>query len=271
MTDRDLITGLDACRPASDDLREPELRAVAERVAAEESSRAIRLRIERIDQAVTRSMHDVGLPEAFISRQVAWLHDAARDAAIGDSAGPDLLPADVNPDMAAGALARSRRKWLAYSGGLCAAAAAVVLALVILRPDKPLVRDDLEFSRQWHDQLAVEDQWRPIEPDELERHALPAELRRLPRGYRDASSIVGREARAYDLTLPGGPKATLFVIPQTERAGVPGGAPRMPKSSTLGLSVAYWQTHGHIYVVVLQSDRSEDYQRLLRTTSGMAA
>jgi hypothetical protein len=272
MTDRDLITGLDACRPASDDLRRPELRAVAEQVASDERAGTIHIRIERIDRVVLGAMHDVPLPEGFASRQLARLHDAAREAAIGDAVGSDLSPTTVVPSSSSAEPSRRRRKRIAWSAGLAAAAAAVVAAVILFRPDQPLARDDLESSRQWHDQLVADDQWLPIEPDELQRHALPAELRQLPRRYRDVSSVVGREALAYDLTLPGGPQATLFVIPQNARAsGVRGSPPRVPNTSTQGLSVAYWQTGGFIYVVVLQSDRSHDYQQLLRTTSGIAA
>jgi hypothetical protein len=271
MTDRDLITGLDACRPASNDLNEPELRAVAEQVASDERARTMRVRIERIDCAVSSAMHDLPLPEGFVSRQLARLHEAARDAAIGDAVGNDVSLATVVPSSSASEPSLGRRKWLAWSSGLAAAAAAVFAAVILFRSDQPLVGDDLESSRQWHDQLVADNQWRPIEREELKRHSLPAELRQFPTRYRDASSVVGREAWAYDLTLPGGPQATLFVIPQTTRASIPPSAPRVPKSSTQGLAVAYWQTGGFIYVVVMQSDQSKDYQRLLRTSSGNVA
>lgn len=271
MTDRDLITGLDACRPASDDLNQPELRTIAERVASDERAHTIRVRIERIDRAVSIAMHDMPLPEGFASRQLARLHDAAREAAIGDDVGTDVTLAPVVPSSSVGEPFLGRRKLLVWSSVLAASAAAVVATLIFFRSDEPLLGEDLESSRQWHDQIVADNQWRSIDSNELKRHLLPAELRLSPLRYRDASSVVGREAWAYDLTLPGGPQATLFVIPQTTRAGVPASAPRVPKPSTQGLTVAYWQTGGFIYVVVLHSDSSADYQRLLRTTSGNVA
>jgi hypothetical protein len=270
MTDRELITGLDACRPASDDLRQPELRAVAEHLASDDRAQQIRVRIERIDGVMLRAMHDVSLPEGFAARQIARLHEAAREAAIGDAVGNDLTPGLTVAAYPVRGVSRSRRQLLAWSAGL-ATIAATVVAIVLLRPDKRLVLDDLESSRQWHQQLAADDKWQPIEPDELKSHALPRELRQFPHRYRDASAVVGRDAWAYDLTLPEGPPATLFIIPQTDRAGLPSSPPRQLKASTLGLRVAYWQTDGYIYVVVLQSDRSEDYQRLLRITSAQTA
>ena len=270
MTDRELITGLDACRPASDDLRQSELRAVANQIASNDRAQAIRVRIERIDQAVSRTMHDMPLPEGFLARQIARLREAAQEAAIGDAAESEQLPVPVVPASSAASSARSRRR-IAWSAGLLASAIVVLVAVLFLRRDNPLVREDLEISRQWHDQLATDSGWLPLEPDEFEQHSLPNELRQFPRRYRDASSVVGREARAYDLTLPGGPSATLFVIPQDARAGIPSSPPTTPQSSTLGLRVAYWQTGGFIYVVVLQSDGDDDYQRLLRPVASVAA
>jgi hypothetical protein len=271
MTDRELISGLDACRPGSDDLGQPELRAVAEHVAADGRAQAIRVRIERIDSAVSRAMHDLPLPDGYAARQLARLHEAAQEAAIGDGVGTDLLPASVAPAISVGSTSRSRRRFLVWSSGVVTAAAAIFVAVILLRPEKPLVAYDLESSRQWHDQLAADGDWLPFHPNELSQHALPSELRLLPHRYRDASSVVGREARAYDLSQPGRPATTLFVIPQVDRAGVPSSPPRAPETSTLGLAVAYWQTGGYIYVVVLQSDRIEDYQQLLRTSSPAAA
>jgi hypothetical protein len=269
MTDRELITGFDACRPASDDLRQPELRAIAEQLASDGRAQKIQVRIERVDGAVLRAMHNVPLPEGFSARQISRLCEAAREATIGDAVGSDLQPSPVISASTTGGVSTSRRRFI-WSAGLLASAAAVIVAVVFLRPDKPLVSDDLESSRQWHNQLAADDQWREIESDEYEQHSLPSELRQLPRRYRDASSVVGREALAYDLKLPDGPRATLFVIPQADRAGVPSSPPRAP-FSTQGLAVAYWQTGGFIYVVVLESDRSEDYRRLLRPVTSVPA
>ena len=110
MTDRELITSLDACRPASDDLRQSELRAVADQVASNDRAQAIRVRIERIDHAVSRTMQDMPLPEGFLARQIARLLEAAREADIGDAAGSELPPIPVVPASKAISSARSRRR-----------------------------------------------------------------------------------------------------------------------------------------------------------------
>ncbi|MEX2140511.1 MAG: hypothetical protein WD894_14705 [Pirellulales bacterium] len=265
MNDRDLITGLDACRPASDDLRQPELRAVAESIASDAHVAEIRVRIERIDAATFRAMHNISLPVGLESRLIARLQEAAS----GDTVGLEATsPSAVStPDRRNSST--SRRKWLAWSGGLATAVAAMVAAVMFFRPAPPLERHDLEWGRDWHLQIVASGDWQRIKPDELDEHALPSELRPTPQRYRDASSIVGRDAYAYDLKLPDGTRATLFVIRQATRAGLPTSAPPQPQSPTLGLNVAYWQRGDVIYVLVVE--RIEDYRRLVTTTPQVAA
>jgi hypothetical protein len=270
MNDRELITGLDACRPASDDLRQPELRATADSVASDARAAEIRVRIERIDAATFRAMHNISLPAGLESRLIARLHEAAQNAAIGDTVGAD---GPSRPDVATSARSNSslsRRKWLAWSGGLATAVAATIAAVMFFRPAPPLEPEDLEWSRQWHLQIVDLGDWQTMKPGALDEHALST-LHITPRRYRDASSIVGRDAYAYDLTLPGGPRATLFVIPQATRARLPTFPPPQPQSPTLGLNVAYWQRGDVIYVLVVDSHRIEDYRRLVKTTPPVAA
>ena len=272
MNDRELITGLDACRPASDDLRQPELRQVAESVASDARAAEIHVRIERIDAATLRAMHNVSPPAGLESRLIVRLREAAQEAAIGDT----VVSEATSPPLVSTPTGRnssvSRRKWLAWSGGIATAIAATIAAVMFFRPAPPFEPDDLESSRQWHDTIVGLDDWQTIKPGgELDEFPLPAELRLSPQRYRDASSIVGREAYAYDLSLPGRLQATLFVIPQTTRAGVPSSAPPRPQSPTLGLSVAYWQRGDVIYIVVVDSHRIEDYHRLVKTTPPVAA
>jgi hypothetical protein len=255
MNDRELITGLDACRQASNDLAQPDLRDVAESVASDERAAEIRVRIERIDAAALRAMHNISLPAGLESRLVARLRNAAQPT-------PAVL---CETDSS-----RTRRRWLAWSAGFAAVVAATIAAVMLLRPPLPLDERDLASSRQWHDQIVAADDWLAIGSGDLDWPGL-SKLYLSPRRYRDASSIVGREAYAYDLGSPGGLQATLFVIPQEARAGLSGSPPPQPASFTLGSSIAAWQQGGVIYVVVVGSDRLQDYHKLVRTTPPSAA
>jgi len=143
--------------------------------------------------------------------------------------------------------------------------------VIFFSGDKPLYREHLDASHQWHDELDKTGQWLELRPDDVADHVFPSELRVTPRRYRDAASLVGRDAYAYDLTAPGRPSATLFIIQQADGAGVSSAAPLQPQLRTQGYSVAYWQRDDLIYVVVVESDRVEDYYMLLRTSMPLAA
>jgi hypothetical protein len=270
MNDRELIASLDTCRAGSNDLRQPELRDVAQRVANDPHAEAIRVRLVRIDAAMMRAMHEAQAPQGLEDRLISRLDEAARESAIGDLAGADVsdspavtLPPGSDPQL-------SRRRWLAWSAGLVTAAAAVG-AVILLSGEKELTSDELLAADQWHEALADSEGWRTLGFDEMRQHPLPSELRRLPARYRDASDTVGRDAVAYDLTLAGGPRATLFVIQQGERIDAPGSAPSQPHSYTQGYIIAYWQRGETIYVVAVESDRLEDYRRLLKISGPLAA
>jgi len=276
MNDRELITGLDVCRANCDDLNQSELRAVAEQVASDPRAQEIQLRIMRIDDRMRRSIHNVPVPPGFQNRLLEHLREAASQDQVVDSEDATVtLPpimakqtvmASRHPDSSV-----SRRRWLAWSGGLLAVAAAVMTAIIVLRPPPEFEREQLEASRQWHEQIVQSPNWQDVNRSSLDTDSLPSELRFIPSRYCDATEIVGREARAYDLTIPGGPKATLFVIENTTPAGVLMTAPLEPQSTTQGLSVAYWQRGGRTYVVVVNSDRIEDYRALLRASAPQAA
>jgi hypothetical protein len=268
MNQRELITGLDACRAASNDLDQPELRAVAERVAADPAAAQLHVTLVRFDAATRQAMCDFPLPAGFADRLTARL----REANAPNVTAPDPTNEAAKPSTPVSPAARtvSRRKWLAWSGGLAVAAAAAIAAVMFLRPDEPLTPQDLESARTWREALLTSNDWKPLTPALQRQHQLPDELRLPPTRYRDVSDIVGRDAYAYDISIPGGPDATLFVIHQSARAGIPASAPLRPQSVTLGQSVAYWQKGSVIYVVVVNSDRLDEYRQLLRATQPVA-
>jgi hypothetical protein len=125
MDERELVAGLDACRNA-DDLRQPELRALAGQVASDERAREMQVRLLRIDRAVRESLDDVLLPVGLEERLVARLCEAAHDAAIGDPTAADMPSprrlVAVIPNVFA-------RKCLQWGGAAAATAAAVAVGL----------------------------------------------------------------------------------------------------------------------------------------------
>lgn len=278
MNSREVIATSDAVRPGSDDLHAPELASLAQHLEADPQACELFERVQRFDRAVGRAMHDVPLPPDFEQRLIARLkppadspissavdHALVAGPTVGEEAVAELeRPAALHHTPAS--VSMSRRLLIKALGGGVAVAVAVALAVIFWPSDRVLYEEDLQNASVWHNDLRDRASWPKLTSDEIDEHPLPNELRWIPERWRDASSELDREATAYDLTRPGGPRATLFVIPQPQAAGIGATAPPTPQFSTQGYSVAYWQFGGNVYVVVVESDRQRDYQHLLRLT-----
>jgi hypothetical protein len=246
-----LQSGLDLYRagpPSADDM---EFTAVADDLAQSSQGRRLLENHERFERALDVAMHDVPMSSGFTARIIAGVEAAS-------------LAASPSPSRDA---RLSRRRLLMGTAAVIAVAAS--LAFVLWPRHHVLDEADLQESHAWHVAIADID-WRPVSHQDLSGHNLPRQLRFAPRRYSDASKAVGRNAMAYDLSAPSGPKATLFVIEQQEVPidRVPYAAPQVPQHRTSGYSVAYWQDSNHIYVVVVESDQPGEYRRLIDSSGG---
>jgi hypothetical protein len=88
--------------------------------------------------------------------------------------------------------------------------------------------------------------------------------------WRDVPDLLGAKAVAYDMTLPDGTRATLYVV--SRRAGLPqlpNGPPRTPTPMTQRRSIAVWQksapTGDLLYILAVDGGTSS-YRSLLRVS-----
>jgi hypothetical protein len=112
----------------------------------------------------------------------------------------------------------------------------------------------LARSSEWFEQLRANSAWQPLAPHEAIRDfPLAAAIRPRPWHWADVSLLVGQSACAYDLTAPGGARATLFVI--ADDGQIAGSLlPLKPDSSTGGLMIGCWQTGELVYVLVVEGN-----------------
>jgi hypothetical protein len=87
--------------------------------------------------------------------------------------------------------------------------------------------------------------------------------------WRTIRGLLGRSGVAYDLSPPGGPRATLYVVSQAS-VGLPGQPPSKPWPTTAGCSAAAWQQGGLLYVLVVEGGPGV-YRSCLRIPSGPVA
>ena len=114
MQDRHLLERIDACRPGSADLQEPELAPLAGEVAVAGEARELYERVGAWDRAIGEALEDVRVPGGLSDRLLARL--AAEQAAVSS---PACAESDVS--LAPSTSSATRRNWLRWSIGLAAA------------------------------------------------------------------------------------------------------------------------------------------------------
>jgi hypothetical protein len=240
-----LVEAMEACRPGSDDLSEPALAFLAERLAADGELREAFDRLQRVDRAVAEAFRDVSVPDGLADRI------AARLSAAGEAAPSSSIVA------AKRGKAVSRRWLVGAAGGAAAVAASIVVAIVVLRPVAPT----LTASEVWdgaivffvgdHDvggDLAAE-----TEPPDAYPPGEDFSVSRFPwMRWRRVGDFLGLQGVAYDIGPPGGgPNATLYVV----KGRVPGlgsAPPLKPSRTTRNCSVGAWQADGLLHVLVVE-------------------
>lgn len=265
---RRILEGIDACRPGSDDVHDPDLAFLAGELAQDAQARSLYDRAQHVDAAIAAAFSDVPAPEGLEARILARLSAARADSLPSN----DPQPASLATSAASGApiARRFSRRWFAVaSAGM--AVAATVAVVVLNLPAGPEVNkdnvDDLvrEFFKA--DQQLDAD---PLVDPAPAGYSLSSAIS--VRGnvrWRSISGLLGRRGVAYDLPLPGAgrrARATLYVLPiPSTLTGLGGAPPRIP-STTEGVAIGAWQENGHLYVLAVSGGEKE-YGLFMRAAS----
>lgn len=268
--DARLVEAMEACRPGSDDLSDPGLASLAERLAAGGELKDMFDRLQQVDGSLGEAFRDVPVPDGLADRI------AARLSATGEAPAASSDERDIGGAAPSSPIAeadkrprRLSRGWLlGAAGSVAVMAASVVVAIVVLRPTSSTLTasevwdgaivffvDDKDKDGKLVAETAPPEDY-PAAPD-LEPSLLPA-MR-----WRRVGDFLGLEGVAYDLRRPGGaPRATLYVL-KCQVPGLGAEPPLKPSRTTRNCSVGAWQTDGLLYVLVVEGGRRvyEDFLR----------
>lgn len=267
--DKRIREGIEACRPASDDLQSPELADAARGVQNDPAARLAYERVQKWDAAISKSLEAVSVPPGLSERIVDCLRAAQGESAQRDSA--DLLAgtvaaaaeiretsgeAQVSPSPTRHAW--SRRHW---AGGVSAALVACVVVLAVgywLRQGSDLAIEIL--ADQWHAELGGNWQLGSAPRD----FTVPTAILVSPARWQRIGSFAAVPVVAYELWHPTAGKAMLYVARMT-RPGMPAAPPPDPQWTSGGKAVAYWQSDSRLYVVVFENERN--YRAFVRPST----
>jgi hypothetical protein len=255
---------IEACRPHSDDLANPDMREVAEEIARDPESRVLYARVQQWDSAITAAMQSGSVPSGLESRLLAALrvdqagsaNESRTPVSAGESARPSI-PADVmtapapsgESAVSLSATERSswsRRRWLAACGSVAATIVVAAFLNAWLRDRSPLPFE--EEAVTWVDQLSPT--WQDISRAPA-GFPVPAALLAAPVAWQWMEQ--GRLGVAYQVETAAGVRATLFVV-KSSRADLPTSPPAMPQSTTGGRAIGYWRAGDQICVLVVPGD-----------------
>lgn len=270
MVEKRILEALDACRPGSDDLRQPELTDAAEQIAGDPELTRLREHIETLDAKIGAAMGDVPVPADLAARLLARLpaeqpeSEAARDETAATPNEPAATP-------------RGRFGWKRAAAALTLAAALLVGATLALfdRAPSQLTPDGVRrFAQQRYEELSREGDWRELASAPLDRYPTSRRVAGRARRWRRLPNAVDPRAVAYDLTPRGSKYRTTLMVLHTQVAGLSNLPPKDP-FWTQGRLIAAWRQGNLLYVLVLEAPDGGGaglplrYRQLVDTSAGI--
>lgn len=270
---------MDACRPLSDDLDQPEMDRLANAMREDDEIRQQFERCQRLDREITAAYQDVAVPGGLSQRILDALDEAgaASEIATGEGAShdsrtdesvprvPEEDPVSDDDRVAVRESATPRgqgRRW-ALAASIVAALTWIVFLLnpfppAPVKPDQ--LADDVE---QWlkSERLAVwSDAWQDdFSAPALERYQLDEPVQMGTRvGWQPLSTAYDEQAVVYRLQLRS-ETATLFVIRSQQPFAVPTN-PLMKVPATGGWSIGVWQSDAKLFVLAVHGDQNDLHQ-----------
>jgi hypothetical protein len=295
--DQELWELIDAARPASDDLAQPDFARLAERNRLDPQVRAIYQRNQRLDQAIGDALQELPVPAGAVERLLAKLDAATRKTLAPPVAGntaelppPRTTPSREKPAIAPAAeISAAYRKvqveppaqgetpdaassdapsWKQSRAGLGALAAlTVVVTLVgwiVFRPAPSALGPEEILNSDWLfavDEAAADQT--PIDKPPPAGYPVDATLSVKPTAWRRITGLLGRpHGVAYQLRSPVA-QATLYVTDAeaghgaTQLGELPDNPPREKTVETGGKAMSVWRRGGLLYVLVVRGGEAE--------------
>jgi hypothetical protein len=253
-----LVKAIEACRPQGDDLSQPELASLAAHLAASAKLKEVVRRVQETDAAIGRVFRDVSAPDGLAERLLARLAEARQ----------------ARPPAAAAEVPARRFRRPVVAAGLAATLVAASILLVFLPSLRHRALSLTEIQARVMAQFQAELEQRPagqlLSSATAPRNFPPSQDLVALAGmrWRELPGLLGGKTIAYDMTTPGGTRATLYVVRLPwGLSSLPGGPPPTPTPMTQRRSIAAWKKaspSGDLLYVLAVDGGTSSYRSLLR-------
>jgi hypothetical protein len=246
--DFSLLEAMEVCRPGYDDLSDPALAPLAERLAASPACEDRFNRLQKLDAVLGGAFQDVAVPAGLRVRLLVVSSEAAvrqrRTAVMWMSA----VAGAVAASLLLGALLLHAGRKGNYTPAMVLDEAVARFESETALPGKVVAEDSLTSSY-------------PL--SEAMRPALKVRWRKL------SGFVQCGEGVAYDLVGPQGLRATLYVVAR-EVPNLPESPPANAVHQTGNCAAAAWQHGGLLYVLVVRGN-ADAYPEFLDLPHGPIA
>lgn len=288
MSERRHFEAIDACRPNSDDLRQPEMADLAEALQVDPRLGSNYQRSQEFDAIVVRMMPDLPVPDGLEERLLLalttsqdadresreageWFDDncRAKGQAVQPRAAREHVPATARDGV--GRRPRGRRwAWTLAAASLVAAGA--VAAVLVLAPSFTAIepRADEQLPREilaWVDAVVREGWNTDFEADRVRRRPLDLAVRATPRRWCSIRTRYDPQTAVYDVSSRDADFALAFCMDAPVRTSLlPEIPPWNPQPATGGLTVGVWRRGNLVYVLACRGG-TRRYRELIEGTS----
>lgn len=257
--DPHVLEALEACRPHRDDLSDPGLAFLTEEMAANPGLEEAFTRLQGIDSAISRAFQDVPVPEGLADRLLRRLTEpsaapaAVEQVVVAVPPSSDQTPASKPTPTGS----RIRRRYVMLGIASLAAAGCLLAAVVLNLGPRRTTLGEIEHQvlAQFQNDVALRGTGQlVVQQAPPKDHPFSGDVRRDPQmRWRTVNGLLGKSAVAYDLSRPGGSRATLYVLPYSGQIpALPNAPPLNAMAKTQNRSVALWRKGPLLYVLVVE-------------------
>lgn len=256
--DEQLRDQLNACRHDSNDLTSPDFALLKAGCVRDPELATTLERVHAWDRLLTEQLPEVPVPEGLAGRLLSTC-EASRISTASQETHSQPLSSLRRPDrLHRPTLRRDRFTTMVIAGALVAAVCVIAVTVVSTRNGSVTVAELRDRAMDWRQRLSM--QWEDFHTARID-YPVPERIRIHPQGFQRIETEY--DARTHAFSLDKDAHAILFALRSRRSFDMQGTVTLMQGKG--GWNMAAWREGSEIYVLMVESRHTPDFDRYLRT------
>ncbi|MFM2093233.1 MAG: hypothetical protein RIS70_357 [Planctomycetota bacterium] len=256
--DEPLRDQLYACRHDSNDLNSPDFALLKAGCMRDRELATTLERVHAWDRLLAEQLPEVPVPEGLAGRLLSTC-EASRMATASQRSQPQPYSGQRPPDrILRQTLRRYRFATIAIAGSLVAAVCLIAFMTVSNHNGSVTVAELRDQAMDWRQRLSM--QWEDFRTARID-YPIPERIRIHPQGFQRIETEW--DARTHAFSLDNDAHAILFALRSRRSFDMQGTVTLMQGKG--GWNMAAWREGSEIYVLMIESRHTPDFDRYLRT------